>query len=207
MSEEISGYVWENAELNSSHGYLLPALKGILVRETLPQDRKRLFELGCGNGSVASELVRLGWEVTGVDPSEQGIAQANARFPNIPLRIGSAYDDLVTQYGTFPVVVSLEVVEHVYAPRKYAATLFSLLDQGGGGDYIDALSRLSQKPCAGGLRKDGRTFHRVVGPRAHQVLVRENAEDAAGGSRFPRYSVQAGGAHSGFGQVDDRDCA
>lgn len=131
MNEEISGYVWEDAELNSSHGYLLPALKGILTRKTLPHARKRLFELGCGNGSVASELVRLGWEVTGVDPSEQGIAQANARFPAIPLRLGSAYDDLAAQYGTFPVVVSLEVVEHVYAPRKYAATLYSLLEPGG----------------------------------------------------------------------------
>jgi 2-polyprenyl-3-methyl-5-hydroxy-6-metoxy-1,4-benzoquinol methylase len=131
MSEGISGYVWENAELNSSHDYLLPALKEILARETLPQNRRRLFELGCGNGSVANELVGLGWDVSGVDPSEQGIAQANARFPAIPLRLGSAYDDLAAQYGTFPVVVSMEVVEHVYAPRKYAATLYSLLERGG----------------------------------------------------------------------------
>lgn len=131
MNEEISGYVWANAELTSSHDYLLPALKGILARETLPQNRKRVFELGCGNGSVANELVRMGWEVSGVDPSEQGIAQANARYPAIPLQIGSAYDDLASQYGTFPVVVSMEVVEHVYAPRKYATTLFSLIEPGG----------------------------------------------------------------------------
>ncbi len=131
MSEEISGYVWASAELTRSHDYLLPALKEILAGETLLQDRKRLFELGCGNGSVANELVRLGWDVTGVDPSEQGIAQANARYPAIPLHAGSAYDELAAQYGTFPVVVSLEVVEHVYAPRKYAATLFSLIEQGG----------------------------------------------------------------------------
>lgn len=131
MSEEISGYVWENAELNSSHDYLLPALKEILAGETLPRDRKRLLELGCGNGSVANQLVGLGWDVTGVDPSEQGIAQAKARFPSIPLRHGSAYDDLAAQYGSFPVVVSMEVVEHVYAPRKYAVTLYSLLERGG----------------------------------------------------------------------------
>lgn len=131
MNDEVSGYVWENAELNSSHDYLLPALKGILASETLPRDRKRLFELGCGNGSVANQLVGLGWDVMGVDPSEQGIAQANARFPTIPLRLGSAYDDLAAQYGTFPVAISMEVVEHVYAPRKYAATLYSLLERRG----------------------------------------------------------------------------
>lgn len=131
MSEEISGYVWEDAELNSSHDYLLPALKALLARESLPQERRRLFELGCGNGSVANELVGVGWNVTGVDPSEQGIAQANARFPAIPLRLGSAYDDLAAQYGSFPVVVSMAVVEHVYAPRKFAATLYSLVERGG----------------------------------------------------------------------------
>lgn len=129
--EEISGYVWEDAELNSSHDYLLPELKRILASDAVLPGAKRLFELGCGNGSVANELVRMGWEVSGVDPSEQGIAQANARYPAIPLRIGSAYDDLAIQYGTFPIVVSMEVVEHVYAPRKYAATLFSLIEGGG----------------------------------------------------------------------------
>lgn len=45
--------------------------------------------------------------------------------------IGSAYDDLAEQYGQFPVVLSLEVVEHVYAPRDYARTVFSLLRPGG----------------------------------------------------------------------------
>ena len=33
--------------------------------------------------------------------------------------------------GRFPVVTSLEVAEHVYAPRHYAATLFDLLEPGG----------------------------------------------------------------------------
>ena len=48
-----------------------------------------------------------------------------------PLARGSAYDDLATQYGQFPVVLSLEVVEHVYAPRRYVRTVFALLTAGG----------------------------------------------------------------------------
>ena len=83
------------------------------------------------NGSVASALARLGWDVTGVDPSAEGIAQANANYPELRLEQGSAYDDLVARYGRFPVVTSLEVVEHVYFPRRYAATLFALLEPGG----------------------------------------------------------------------------
>jgi 2-polyprenyl-3-methyl-5-hydroxy-6-metoxy-1,4-benzoquinol methylase len=90
-----------------------------------------VFELGCGNGSVASVLAQQGWDVTGVDPSTEGIAQANAQWPQLKVFEGSAYDDLAARFGRFPVVTSLEVVEHVYAPRHYAATLFSLLEPGG----------------------------------------------------------------------------
>ena len=91
----------------------------------------RLFEVGCGNGSVASAIMSLGWAVTGVDPSSQGIQHAQQVYPNISLFHGSAYDDLTSQYGKFPVVLSLEVVEHLYDPRCYAKTVFSLLEPGG----------------------------------------------------------------------------
>lgn len=97
----------------------------------MPLERRRVFELGCGNGSVAHELRQRGFDVTGVDPSKQGIAQANRTHPELKLYCGSAYDDLATQYGQFPLVLSLEVVEHVYFPRQYAATLYSLVDRGG----------------------------------------------------------------------------
>jgi 2-polyprenyl-3-methyl-5-hydroxy-6-metoxy-1,4-benzoquinol methylase len=130
---EISGYRWGNAALNGSHDYLLPAVLAELecLHSAKSSERRTLFELGCGNGSVANVLARQGWDVTGVDPSSEGIAQANAQYPQLRLYEGSAYDDLTGCYGRFPVVTSLEVVEHVYAPRHYAATLFSLLDPGG----------------------------------------------------------------------------
>lgn len=92
---------------------------------------QRLFELGCGNGSVANVLSQQGWEVTGVDPSSEGIAQASAQYPHLTLHQGSADEDLARRDGRFPVVTSLEVVEHVYAPRHDAATLFDRLEPGG----------------------------------------------------------------------------
>jgi len=122
-----SGYHWKDAKITSAHDFLLPAL----IEELEHQPHKRLFDLGCGNGSVANELNRLGWNVTGVDPSVEGIRQAKSNFNNLTLNIGSAYDDLESIYGSFPVVISLEVVEHVYYPRKYAQTLLSLCDSGG----------------------------------------------------------------------------
>ena len=91
----------------------------------------QLFELGCGNGSVANMISQHGLVVTGVDPSKEGIAQANSQYPHLNLFSGSAYDDLVSLYVLFSVVTSLEVVEHVYFPRLYANTLYSLLEPGG----------------------------------------------------------------------------
>lgn len=124
---DSGGYRWDSAELTCAHAYLLPAL----LRELSALRPGRLFDLGCGNGSVANVLANLGWDITGVDPSAEGIAIANARYPHLKLYRGSAYDDLASRYGHFPVVTSLEVVEHVYYPRRWAATLFALLEAGG----------------------------------------------------------------------------
>lgn len=130
---ESTGYRWADAQLGCSHDYLLPTLLPELARlhAGVAAGGARLFDLGCGNGSVAQVMSDLGWDVTGVDPSAEGIAQARAHYPALKLYDGSAYDKLAARYGRYPVVISLEVVEHVYAPRDYAATLFDLLEPGG----------------------------------------------------------------------------
>ena len=125
-----AGYRYNNAENSHAHAYLLPTLRGELAM-LQKKHAPRLFDLGCGNGSVGALLSRDGWSVTGVDPSSEGIAEAREAYPHLRFDEGSAYDDLAAKYGQFPVVVSLEVVEHVYAPRDYARTLFDLLEPGG----------------------------------------------------------------------------
>lgn len=125
----ISGYGYESGRCGCAHGYLLPTITREL--RLLGIEPKRAFDLGCGNGSVANWLAQQGYEVKGVDPSESGIAWAKQSFPHLDLREGSAYDPLADEFGRFPLVVSLEVVEHVYAPRKYAACVSDLLLPGG----------------------------------------------------------------------------
>lgn len=63
---DLSGYRYANPELNHSHDYLLPAVFRLLDGLDLPTSQRRLFELGCGNGSVAHELTRRGWDVRAV---------------------------------------------------------------------------------------------------------------------------------------------
>jgi 2-polyprenyl-6-hydroxyphenyl methylase/3-demethylubiquinone-9 3-methyltransferase len=92
---------------------------------------KRVFDLGCGNGSTAAHLSQK-YQVVGVDASQTGIERAREAFPHIRFDVASAYDDLAAAYGQFDAVVSLEVVEHLYDPRLYARTLFNLVRPGGG---------------------------------------------------------------------------
>jgi 2-polyprenyl-6-hydroxyphenyl methylase/3-demethylubiquinone-9 3-methyltransferase len=128
---DISGYIYENGEKNASHDYLVPAVLEILGSLHPRPENAQLFELGCGNGAVAHTLAQRGYRIVGVDPSEQGIAQAKMRYPHLDLHRDSAYDDLAGKYGRFSVVLSLEVVEHLYAPRAFARTLFDLIEPGG----------------------------------------------------------------------------
>jgi 2-polyprenyl-3-methyl-5-hydroxy-6-metoxy-1,4-benzoquinol methylase len=109
------------------HKYLVPEILRIIRGE----GAKRVFDLGCGNGFVADLLEKHGYDVTGVDPSDDGIRLARQYYPHLKLHKGSAYDDLAGAYGTYPIVISLEVVEHVYDPRSYSATLYSLVGDGG----------------------------------------------------------------------------
>lgn len=122
----VSEYRYEDADLNFSHRYLLPTV----VSELKRGQGQCVFDLGCGNGSVANYIASLGYTVAGIDPWADGIAIANANYPGLRLEQGSAYDDL-SRFGRFSFVVSLEVVEHVHSPRDYAATVFRLLEDGG----------------------------------------------------------------------------
>ena len=102
MKDNITGYRYSGGQLNHSHNYLLPSIMNLLEGLQLSKEQRRLFELGCGNGSVANYLAENAWEVAGVDPSTEGIAYANLNYPHLRLLQGSASDDLAGQFGHFP---------------------------------------------------------------------------------------------------------
>jgi SAM-dependent methyltransferase len=51
-----------------------------------------VVELGCGSGIVAAELLRAGYEVTGIDASAEMLALARRRAPEAELRRGSLHE-------------------------------------------------------------------------------------------------------------------
>ena len=126
---EKTEYRYDKEAACHTHAYLWQPLLQVLGEAG--GGRLRVFDLGCGNGALARHLKSKGYEVTGVDPSSSGIAVARRADPTLRLEVGSAYEPLASTYGTFPAVVSLEVVEHVYDPRLYAKCVADLLQPGG----------------------------------------------------------------------------
>jgi 2-polyprenyl-6-hydroxyphenyl methylase/3-demethylubiquinone-9 3-methyltransferase len=126
--EALARYRHRRITVGTAHAYLFPTVLSMLSR--VPAGTE-VFDLGCGNGATAAELVAQGYRVTGVDPSSTGIAIAQACYPQCRLEQGSSDDDLAARFGTFDALISLEVVEHVYSPRRYVTAIDALLRPGG----------------------------------------------------------------------------
>jgi 2-polyprenyl-3-methyl-5-hydroxy-6-metoxy-1,4-benzoquinol methylase len=90
-------------------------------------------DLGCGNGYMPGRLAELGYRVTGVDASESGIAIARANFLQstfIHATIDSTLRDR-TGLEPFDLVVSSDVIEHLYRPDDLIEAAASLVKPDG----------------------------------------------------------------------------
>lgn len=128
---DLTSYPYSDALRHAHHNYLDAEVLDILAQLSWPAGQRRVFELGCGNGSLAKVMSDHGYTVTAIDTSIDGIKVARVSYPGIAFHNGSAYDDLAKKFGKFKAVVSLEVVEHIFEPRKYVATVYELLEHGG----------------------------------------------------------------------------
>ncbi len=122
-------YRYENALAASSTPYLLKPLLDL----AMPVKGLRVLDIGCGNGHIAAEMIRCGCVAVGIDSSVSGIEFARKAFPEGRFEVGLADDKVLTtlQEEPFDLVISTEVVEHIYSPRSYMAGCFAALRPGG----------------------------------------------------------------------------
>lgn len=94
---------------------------------------QRVMDVGCGNGSWAGEFARRGCTVVGIDPSPSGIEIARRTYPDGRFEVMDVSEDLLTELGeeAFDLIVSAEVVEHLYSPQTWALGCFRALRPGG----------------------------------------------------------------------------
>jgi 2-polyprenyl-6-hydroxyphenyl methylase/3-demethylubiquinone-9 3-methyltransferase len=94
----------------------------------------RILDVGCGAGLAAEALAREGHDVLGIDAAGEAIETARLHTEGQGLRLAyrsCVAEDLVADGLTFPVVTSLEVIEHVPDPAAFVRVLAALLEPGG----------------------------------------------------------------------------
>lgn len=130
MNHDYKDYGFSNDCPSHVHRHFLPlifALSGALGSGV------RVLDVGSGNGFTAGQFLARGCEVVGVDLSESGVALARKTYPAARFEVMAADESMLERLHCepFDLVVSTEVVEHLYSPREYARGCFHALKPGG----------------------------------------------------------------------------
>lgn len=83
-----------------------------LARAGLLEPGNRILEIGCGIGTVVSELGQKGYHVTGTDISRVAIEYGLDKYPGLDLQVQPA-EDLGFADEAFDVVLSFDLFEHI----------------------------------------------------------------------------------------------
>lgn len=112
-------------------GYFQDVLINKLKRQ--PED-KQVLDIRCEGGLLADEFARLGFKVTGIDPSISSIESAKEHAEqtklNIDYHVGSG-EDIPFDDGSFDIVYSCDTLEHVTDLEKVIAEAARVLKKGG----------------------------------------------------------------------------
>lgn len=131
MSDLVQQYGWESSDGPQSCGYIVPEVLKIL--RSYPHVR-RVCDLGSGNGALAAELSRAGYEACGVEYDRDGCRIASEQHRDIRffnLGVQDSPQVIVEEWGTADAVVSTEVIEHLFAPHLLPQFARGLLAGGG----------------------------------------------------------------------------
>jgi 2-polyprenyl-6-hydroxyphenyl methylase/3-demethylubiquinone-9 3-methyltransferase len=130
MTDAYKDYGFHHGCASHMHSRFMPhvlAFAGSLRVST------RVLDVGCGNGYTCGEFLKRGCSVVGVDLSPTGIEMARQHNPRGRFEVLAADANILSNLKEqpFDIVVSTEVVEHLYAPRPYAQGCHSALKPGG----------------------------------------------------------------------------
>jgi 2-polyprenyl-3-methyl-5-hydroxy-6-metoxy-1,4-benzoquinol methylase len=130
MSADYSEFGFRGSEPSHMHRHFMPRVMAF-AEPVGPE--VRVLDVGCGNGYLCGKFLERGAKVVGVDLSVEGIEFARAKYPSGRFEFIAADDNVLKELNEdpFDLVVSTEVVEHLYRPRRWANACFTALKPGG----------------------------------------------------------------------------
>jgi 2-polyprenyl-6-hydroxyphenyl methylase/3-demethylubiquinone-9 3-methyltransferase len=137
--DTLSDSWWsEKSYVNMLKGFInpwrLPYFKAVIAENGINPHNTNVLDVGCGGGLLAEEIASMGFDVTGIDPSEQAIevARAHARENGLAIdyRVGSA-ERLPFENGSFRMVACCDVLEHIPGWKLVLGEIARVLRPGG----------------------------------------------------------------------------
>lgn len=131
-TNNVSNYGWETAKVPQSCGYIAP-----FVAELIDQYQpKSVLDIGSGNGSLCGLITQNNRYVCGIEYDAAGVELAQKAYPSINFYHYGVQDNpalLLAQanHEHFDLVVSTEVIEHLYSPQLLVHYAHSVLAKSG----------------------------------------------------------------------------
>jgi len=131
---EYKDYGYSDNQATHAHGYITDPILRLLNTEK----NKSILDLGCGNGALVNLLIDKNFNAYGTDASLTGIEIASRIYPNRFAVQDLSSDDLPSSLKqiNFDTIISTEVIEHLYDPRKFIGFCKNVLQRNGGGEII-----------------------------------------------------------------------
>lgn len=127
-ADELMAYYATYPAVNSVSPVTIKRYQEILDGFAAYRSTGRLLEVGCGGGLFLEQAAHKNWEVHGTEFGKRAVDACRQRGINI---VEGPLDTVNYAHGSFDVICSFEVIEHVTDPAAEVRRMASLLRPGG----------------------------------------------------------------------------
>ena len=124
-SPKVLDYGYSHTHSTWDHSIVLPPI--IRAAQSTPS-KGSILDIGCGGGAMLAEIQKLGpWRLCGVESSETAVSLARSQGFDVRLADATTELDTLFEQNSFDLIISVEVIEHVYDPRGLLRQAHTLL--------------------------------------------------------------------------------
>ena len=119
---------WNSSLYDTKHSFVTKYGEDVVALLN-PKSGEKILDLGCGTGDLAELITQQGAIVTGVDSSQEMIAEAKRKFPHITFEVERAEN--LNYHAQFDAVFSNATLHWVLEKEKAVECIFNALKPGG----------------------------------------------------------------------------